>query len=395
MPLSVGRTALPPLGFASLAAGLLALRGTFFALELEVVSSFDSGAYETRYPVSSIAVDRESGVLLLGTRTEVIEVLFDGTFLWTIVEETLGHPDIFFFDRGLAVSTQHDKIYSIGSGVDWWASTSFIGVYTRGGIRLQGGLLRGGHWPSWGGVAFEDRPGSLHRLHLTHIAGAIQHFLAVDATGELSMAASLKISVRSGRDSLYTGLAFFPELQHYLRTDAIPDGDFLPDSSLNPVAPRLVAADAGAIPAGFEVEAPVVARVELEPLGICSVSDIARDPLTDHIFLVDLKQEKVFELAFRTTFRRGDANGDGRLDLSDAVFILRSLFLGGREPRCQDAADADDDGAVTIADAVFVLDHLFRGVGHSELLSRDCRSDPTDDRLTCKAQQPCLDNEGQ
>ncbi len=31
-------------------------------------------------------------------------------------------------------------------------------------------------------------------------------------------------------------------------------------------------------------------------------------------------------------FARGDGNSDGRLDLSDAVFVLSYLFLGGPEP---------------------------------------------------------------
>lgn len=60
------------------------------------------------------------------------------------------------------------------------------------------------------------------------------------------------------------------------------------------------------------------------------------------------------------TFIRGDANGDGSLDISDAVTILIHLFAGGAtlSPR---AADANDDGALNISDAVYVLDYLFTG----------------------------------
>jgi hypothetical protein len=59
-------------------------------------------------------------------------------------------------------------------------------------------------------------------------------------------------------------------------------------------------------------------------------------------------------------FQRGDANGDGALDLSDAIHVLAHLFLSGPEPGCLEAADADDDGAVGLTDAVRLLSHLFR-----------------------------------
>ncbi len=60
-------------------------------------------------------------------------------------------------------------------------------------------------------------------------------------------------------------------------------------------------------------------------------------------------------------FLRGDINGSARIDLSDAVFELRFLFLGGPEPLCLDAADANDNGHVDIADPIFVLNFLFGG----------------------------------
>jgi hypothetical protein len=59
------------------------------------------------------------------------------------------------------------------------------------------------------------------------------------------------------------------------------------------------------------------------------------------------------------SFLRGDANGDGRLNLSDSAFVLHRLFRGGRAPDCPDAADADDSGAVDLSDAVYVLNFLF------------------------------------
>lgn len=59
-------------------------------------------------------------------------------------------------------------------------------------------------------------------------------------------------------------------------------------------------------------------------------------------------------------FLRGDANDDRRVDLADAVMVLRQLFLG--EPMvCGDASDADDDGEVRMLDAIYLLRYLFGG----------------------------------
>jgi hypothetical protein len=59
-------------------------------------------------------------------------------------------------------------------------------------------------------------------------------------------------------------------------------------------------------------------------------------------------------------FRRGDANGDEKLDISDAVSVLGYLFLG-TEVSCEDAADADDSGDLLITDGIVLLMHLFSG----------------------------------
>ena len=63
----------------------------------------------------------------------------------------------------------------------------------------------------------------------------------------------------------------------------------------------------------------------------------------------------------RVTFRRGDADQNARIELTDGVFVLNFLFLGGREPTCREAADADDNGALELTDGVFVLNFLFLG----------------------------------
>lgn len=88
-------------------------------------------------------------------------------------------------------------------------------------------------------------------------------------------------------------------------------------------------------------------------------------------------------------FRRGDADGSGALDISDAVFLLRRLFLRGPPLPCEKAGDADDSGTLQLTDAVYILGHLFRGSPAPPAPFRICGPDPTDDGLSCEAFAPC------
>ena len=60
-------------------------------------------------------------------------------------------------------------------------------------------------------------------------------------------------------------------------------------------------------------------------------------------------------------FLRGDCNQATGVDLSDGIFTLIYLFLGGVVPTCLDACDANDDTQVNISDGIFTLSHLFIG----------------------------------
>jgi hypothetical protein len=59
-------------------------------------------------------------------------------------------------------------------------------------------------------------------------------------------------------------------------------------------------------------------------------------------------------------FVRGDANGDGAIDISDALRVLLHLFTGRLLVACDDHGDADDNGSLQVTDAVRILDYLFR-----------------------------------
>lgn len=85
-------------------------------------------------------------------------------------------------------------------------------------------------------------------------------------------------------------------------------------------------------------------------------------------------------------FRRGDVNGDGKIDLSDPVSILMAVLLQGPPLMCPIAADANDDGKLDLADAISLLGFLFQNEGANPLPAPfpGCGTDPTpDDFMNC------------
>lgn len=87
--------------------------------------------------------------------------------------------------------------------------------------------------------------------------------------------------------------------------------------------------------------------------------------------------------------RRGDCNGDGQLNIADAIAVLSLLFLGSGDPPCADACDVNDDAAIDIADPVFLLEWLF---GNGETIPEPypfCGNDQTADPLDCVEGTEC------
>lgn len=60
-------------------------------------------------------------------------------------------------------------------------------------------------------------------------------------------------------------------------------------------------------------------------------------------------------------FTRGDANGDGVIDIADVVYLVNYLFVDGPPPPAIKAGDANCDGIINIADVVFLINYLFIG----------------------------------
>jgi hypothetical protein len=112
--------------------------------------------------------------------------------------------------------------------------------------------------------------------------------------------------------------------------------------------------------------------------------------LTRRWLVLPLSFAGLFGIAYRATanpgdhpgnFVRGDTNDDGAMDISDAVFLLNYLFLGGAVPACQPAADINNDHRTDLSDAIYLLNHLFLGGNGPALPFPACGPDPGG--LTC------------
>lgn len=68
-------------------------------------------------------------------------------------------------------------------------------------------------------------------------------------------------------------------------------------------------------------------------------------------------------LYFPTTFigSPGDADCDGSVTITDAVFIVNYIFAAGPTPKAPDSADPNNDCFISITDAVFLVNYIFAG----------------------------------
>lgn len=115
--------------------------------------------------------------------------------------------------------------------------------------------------------------------------------------------------------------------------------------------------------------------------------------IDDHITIDDFRYSIEGGAPEEGLFRRGDANADGSVDISDPVFILQYLFSGGAEPPCLEAADANDDNYLVppdVSDPIYCLLWLFSG-GPPIKDPVSCGIDPSPCGLGlgCNSYPPC------
>ena len=60
-------------------------------------------------------------------------------------------------------------------------------------------------------------------------------------------------------------------------------------------------------------------------------------------------------------YQRGDANGDGIIDIGDVVYLINYLFKSGPAPSASTAGDVNCDSVVDVGDVVYLINYLFKG----------------------------------
>ena len=68
----------------------------------------------------------------------------------------------------------------------------------------------------------------------------------------------------------------------------------------------------------------------------------------------------LFPLEAAADSQRGDANGDGKVNITDVTFLINNL-LSGDNSSGNAAADVNADGILSITDVAVLIDHLLNG----------------------------------
>jgi hypothetical protein len=94
-----------------------------------------------------------------------------------------------------------------------------------------------------------------------------------------------------------------------------------------------------------------------------------REMYTNGLWIIDVEYQ-MFEwgalwgnpaLSMASYVLRGDANGDGVINLADVVYLINYLYKSGFAPSPPDAGDTNCDGTVDLADVVNLINYLYKG----------------------------------
>ena len=58
---------------------------------------------------------------------------------------------------------------------------------------------------------------------------------------------------------------------------------------------------------------------------------------------------------------RGDANADGKVNVTDVIYLINYLFRGGPPPVEIEQGDANCDGKISITDVIYLINYMFKG----------------------------------
>ena len=58
---------------------------------------------------------------------------------------------------------------------------------------------------------------------------------------------------------------------------------------------------------------------------------------------------------------RGNADGEGGVNIADLTYLVDYIFFGGSPPPCPEEGDVDASGAVIVADVTYLVEYIFYG----------------------------------
>jgi len=91
----------------------------------------------------------------------------------------------------------------------------------------------------------------------------------------------------------------------------------------------------------------------------------------------------------------GDASGDGKVNVSDAVYIINYVFVGGPAPVHFGVGDVDDSASVNVSDAVYLINYVFNGGPEPNCpFVQPIIIDPVDDQIVGNPIYVAVENHG-
>ena len=236
-------------------------------------------------------------------------------------------------------------------------------VYNRGALAVE---LR-----AQGGVSSQLRRLEAHLLPLSYSASSTRAtFGFTGATGESGMVAAVDNLVVTRIDCDDTqevaSILGLPQEPLAVGVSLTLDGSASHGGAGDEAAER-VTHDWEIIAGGLEIDGPTdgpTVHLLATASGVAAVRLTVDDGICDNPtsttveFMVEQDESVGGELS-GGNWRRCDCNGDATNDITDAVFHLAWLFLGGREPSCIEACDCDSSGTLDITDGLFNLTFLF------------------------------------
>jgi hypothetical protein len=272
-----------------------------------------------------------------------------------IADQTLGFAplDVQFTDNGNIIS---DWLWKFGDGETAGADDP-LHTYSSGGVfdvYLEGILSDGWH-------------NHIERDMIIVLADTLR-LPEITADNEDSLIIPIALTTAHPLDNFVIPLSFAGPIElaytgydtDGCRTDGIADITVIPQS-----APLQLGILFDMISSPLSPDTGAIINIHLDI--VSGIGSAVIDTTTVEANSLNLDAEYVqyqpHVIAGSITFGYvcGDANGDGTVNVGDAVHLINYVFKGGPAPIPLEAGDANCDFEVNVGDAVYLINYVFKG----------------------------------